>query len=193
MRAVIAIQDPAREAQAAAREAQRAAQEAVREAQQAAQEAARDAAREAQREAQRAARDAIREATQARRGEPTIFVQPGVPPWQQRPVIPEEAVIISIAFFVMCAVIAIGIPLARAFARRMDRRGAADPQLGSDVRARLERIEHAVDAIAIEVERVSESQRYNAKVLSEVRALPQPNVIEESALAAIGREKERQR
>jgi len=33
--------------------------------------------------------------------------------------------------------------------------------------SRLDRLEHAVDAIAIEVERVSESQRFVAKVLVE--------------------------
>ena len=48
------------------------------------------------------------------------------PPFPQpQPQIPEGAVIISVAFFVMCAVIAIGFPIARAIARRMDRRRIA--------------------------------------------------------------------
>ena len=33
--------------------------------------------------------------------------------------------------------------------------------------ARLERIEHAMDAIAIEVERISEGQRFTTKLLNE--------------------------
>ena len=33
--------------------------------------------------------------------------------------------------------------------------------------ARLERIEHAVDAIAVEIERISEGQRFTTKLLSE--------------------------
>lgn len=47
----------------------------------------------------------------------------------------------------------------------------ADPA----VEDRLERIEQAVDAIAIEVERMSESQRYTSKLLAE--RLPTPNAL----------------
>ena len=187
-------------AEQAAREAQLEAQQAAREAQREALEAQREAqevAREAAQDAREAARDAVREALRAQmaqgRGGERIIVQPGVPPWAQGPRIPEEFVVISIAFFVMCAVIAIGVPIARAFARRMDRRGTGDPQASSDMRSRLERIEQAVDAIAIEVERVSEAQRYSTKILSELRALPEPNAIEANALAAVGRERERER
>jgi len=49
------------------------------------------------------------------------------------------------------------------------------PGADSDARARLERIEQAVDAIAIEVERISEGQRFTTKLLGEFRALPQPD------------------
>ena len=77
--------------------------------------------------------------------------------------IPPEVAEISIAFFVMCAVIIIGWPLARAFARRMDRRSDA-PTLHPCVTGPLQRIEQAVDAMSIEVERISESQRFMAKL-----------------------------
>ena len=70
---------------------------------------------------------------------------------------------ISIAFFVMCAVIIIGWPLARAFARRMDHRNDAST-MNIGVGAQLQRIEQAVDAMSIEVERISESQRFMAKL-----------------------------
>lgn len=88
------------------------------------------------------------------------------------PEVPPEAVVISIAFFVMLAVIAIGWPLARAFARRMDRQPAAPPALLDEQRERLTRIEQAVDAMSIEVERISEGQRFVTKLLTE-RALPE--------------------
>jgi hypothetical protein len=39
--------------------------------------------------------------------------------------------------------------------------------LSSATEARLERIEQAVDSIAIEVERISENQRFTTKLLSE--------------------------
>jgi hypothetical protein len=97
------------------------------------------------------------------------------PPFPGAPQVPEGAVIISVAFFVMCAVIAVGLPIARAFSRRMDRRNATAPAADTETRARLERIEQAVDAIAVEVERISEGQRFTTKIIGDLRALPQPD------------------
>lgn len=77
---------------------------------------------------------------------------------------PPQVAEISIAFFVMCAVIIIGWPLARAFARRMDHRSVATAAENPGVTAQLQRIEQAVDAMSIEVERISESQRFMAKL-----------------------------
>jgi len=161
-------QTQAAQQQAAAAQQQAAA--AQQEAQQAAQEAAQ-AAREAAREAARAIRDAQREAGRAgRNGRPEIMF----PPFPNSgPQVPEGAIIISVAFFIMCAVIAIGFPIARAIARRMDRRNAVTPGADSDTRARLERIEQAVESIAVEVERISEGQRFTTKVMAEMRSLPQ--------------------
>jgi hypothetical protein len=88
-------------------------------------------------------------------------------------VIPSGAVDISIAFFISMAFIIVGLPLARAFARRMDRRG--ETASASQIAPRLDRIEQAVEAIAIEVERVSEGQRYTTKSIAELRGLPVPN------------------
>jgi hypothetical protein len=47
--------------------------------------------------------------------------------------------------------------------RRQDLRALSDDEIAQ----RLERIEHAVDATAIEVERLSESHRFVAKLLAE--------------------------
>ena len=158
--------------QEAATRAQADVERALREAAQQVERAQRDAER-AQRDAERAVRNAERQARDAEWR--TGSAQP--PPWVQDfppggPQVPEGAIIISIAFFVMCAVIAIGVPLARAFARRMDKRAVA-PLADNDTRMRLERIEHAVDAIALEVERISEGQRFTSKVLSGMHALPE--------------------
>lgn len=70
----------------------------------------------------------------------------------------------------MIPVLAIGIPLSRAFARRMDA-GAQRVTIPSDVTARLARMEQAIDAIAVEVERIAEGQRFTTRLLSE-RAAP---------------------
>lgn len=164
-------QQAQQQAQRELQQAQREVQQAQREAQQAQQEAQREA-QQAQREAQQAVRQMQAElARNAREGQAVAF--PPLPP--VAPQIPDGAVVISIAFFVMCAVIAIGVPLVRAFTRRMDRRNVAAPGADAETRDRLERIEQAVDAIAVEVERISEGQRFTTKVISELRGLPQPD------------------
>jgi hypothetical protein len=74
-------------------------------------------------------------------------------------VIPAGAVDIALGFFAMCAVMVVGRPLASAFGRRIERGGgtAAVPAGAAD---QLERIEQAVETMAIEVERIGESQRH---------------------------------
>ncbi|MEO8563748.1 MAG: hypothetical protein ABI601_16845 [bacterium] len=71
---------------------------------------------------------------------------------------------------------AIGYPLARAYAKRMEG-GSAGPQFPSDVSARLERMEQAIDSIAVEVERISEGQRFTTKLLAD-RAPASPHALE---------------
>jgi hypothetical protein len=126
------------------------------------------------------ARQSIREAVDQIRAEiaaaraqgQSITIQPRFDPQN---VIPPQAVDISVAFFVMMGFIIVGLPLARAFARRMDRRG--DTGSASEITPRLDRIEQAVEAIAIEVDRVSEGQRYTTKAISDLRGLPAANPI----------------
>jgi len=156
----------------AAQGAQAAAQAQAAQAQ--AREQMREAIRaqvDAQREAIRAQIEAARAAREA--GRATV-IQP-IPPFPPLPIdsgLPGGVVLISIAFFVACAFTIVGLPLARAFARRMDRRGAMPPER-PETTARLERIEQAVEAIAIEVERISEGQRFTNQVMGELRALPE--------------------
>lgn len=87
--------------------------------------------------------------------------------------------LVPIVMFGSIPVIVIGLPIARAYARRLERRDAA-PAIPSDVTARLERMEQAIDSIAIEVERISEGQRFTTKLLSDrtstPEALPAPGV-----------------
>ena len=84
-------------------------------------------------------------------------------------IIPQQAVDISIAFFLTMALIIIGLPLARAFARRMDRKSGGTAQIPTEVTAQLGHLSQAVDAIAVEVERISEGQRFTTRLLSEQR------------------------
>ena len=61
---------------------------------------------------------------------------------------------------------AVFYPIARALAKRIEGRPAA-AQIAPATDARLDRIEHAVEAIAVEVERISEGQRFTTKLLAE--------------------------
>jgi hypothetical protein len=100
-----------------------------------------------------------------RNGERTVIGMPN-----SNDIIPQQAVDISIAFFLTMAAIIIGLPLARAFARRMDRKsGGGTAQIPTEVSAQLAHLNQAVDAIAVEVERISEGQRFTTRLLSEQR------------------------
>ena len=78
---------------------------------------------------------------------------------------------VPIVLFIMTGVTAIGIPIAKAYARRIERE-PRQPMLPPDVGARLERMEQALDSIAIEVERISEGQRFTTKLLAERNTAP---------------------
>ncbi|MDQ6612043.1 MAG: hypothetical protein M3Y64_06390, partial [Gemmatimonadota bacterium] len=60
----------------------------------------------------------------------------------------------------------VGFPLARAFARWIDRRGVKPP-VPPEVLSRLDSIEKAVESVAVEVERISEGQRFTTKLLND--------------------------
>jgi multidrug efflux pump subunit AcrA (membrane-fusion protein) len=179
----------AREAQQHVREAQqqvREAQQQLREAQQRVREAQtqlanastadqRGAARQALTGAQEGVREAVaavREAEahvremegEARETPQVVYTTGQLPPFMQHG-IPPQAVDLAIGFFITCAVMVIGWPIARAFGRRIERRGQPT-SIDTGVAEQLQRIEHAVDAMAIEVERISESQRFMAKLQS---------------------------
>ena len=65
-------------------------------------------------------------------------------------------------------VIILGIPLVIVHARKIWKRDSASHGTSSVATDnRLERIEQAIDAMAVEVERVAESQRFMTKLLSE--------------------------
>lgn len=77
-----------------------------------------------------------------------------------------EDILVPLGFFAMVTTIVIGFPLVRGLVKRWDRESNA-PRVPAEVQARLERIEQAVDAIAVEVERMSEGQRFVTKLLAD--------------------------
>jgi len=84
---------------------------------------------------------------------------------------PESVRILSIVLPFLLAVIVVAV-VAQVFLRRAAAARAAAQQAPGDLGARLARIEQAVEAVAIEVERISESERYSARLLTE--RLPDP-------------------
>lgn len=60
----------------------------------------------------------------------------------------------------------LGLPIVRLITKWLEPRPVPPRELGA-INGRLERIETAVDAIALEVERISESQRFTARLQSE--------------------------
>ena len=85
-----------------------------------------------------------------------------------------EDIVIPLAGMMMIVTISIGVPLVVALAKKWEREAKQPPRLTADIATRLERIEQAVDAVAIEVERISEGQRFTTRLLSERQPLHAP-------------------
>ncbi|OLD43574.1 MAG: hypothetical protein AUI63_07645 [Gemmatimonadetes bacterium 13_1_40CM_2_60_3] len=91
---------------------------------------------------------------------------------------PEIAV--PLGAFATAIVLAIGVPLERAFSRKMDAE-SRNPRIPTEVSDRLERMEQSLEAVAIEVERISEGQRFTTKLLSEGRGAGDARQIQSSS------------
>ena len=158
--AVIAVQDPNATAR---QEIQRAAEEIRTKVQQELQQHARERG-----EAQLPPAPPLPpEVVVSPGAERHVFVSGSQVP-SRRDEIPPQAVDMAMGFFFTVVAIVIGLPIARAFARRMDRKAVA-PQVPAEVTQQLNHLAQAVDAIALEVERISEGQRFTTRLLSEQR------------------------
>jgi len=90
---------------------------------------------------------------------------------------PVSPFIVPVVLFICIAVTVIGVPIARAYGRRLEAR-PNNLTMPPELTARLERMEQALDSIAIEVERISEGQRFTTKLLAERNNQPAPGVPE---------------
>lgn len=89
-----------------------------------------------------------------------------VPPPRSQPDFPEELIAVPV-LFILC----VGLPLAIAYSRRIWRRaGDAAGALPKEIMDRLQRMDQNIDAIALEVERIGENQRYLTKQTEKERA-----------------------
>lgn len=80
----------------------------------------------------------------------------------------------GVVLFITAGATVILTPITMAIARRMDR--MKTPEVPEHVNARLERMEMAIDAMAEQVERVAEGQRFTTKLLSERSAPRAPEL-----------------
>lgn len=93
------------------------------------------------------------------------------PPWVPPDDIPPRVQETAYALFITFAVMIIGYPIAKAIGRRIDRAGEP-AKVPAAVTSQLAQLNQAVESIAIEVERISEGQRFTTKLLSEQHQLP---------------------
>lgn len=82
-----------------------------------------------------------------------------------------EDIIVPALFFATVIILALGIPLVRAFTRKQERSALSTP-LSPELAMRLDRLESMVETVSVEVERLSEGQRFTTRLLSERAAQP---------------------
>jgi hypothetical protein len=75
--------------------------------------------------------------------------------------------IVPVVLFISLPVTIIGTMMARAYMRQVELQGRSSGGLAPELAERLDRMEQAIDAVAVEVERISEAQRFTTRVLTE--------------------------
>ncbi len=92
-----------------------------------------------------------------------------------RDIVPRGAVQMTYAICAMLVAVAFVGPLLRFFLRRHERR-AISATVSAAVQARLDAMECNIDTVAVELERVSEGQRFTSKLLEQRSAEAVPRV-----------------
>jgi hypothetical protein len=97
-----------------------------------------------------------------------IAQKQGIPTTTPAPGFPTRGIDPNIVFpAVTMLIMVLALPVSIAWARRIFRGRPQPAALSADHTLRLERIEQAIDTVAIEVERISEGQRFVTKILAE--------------------------
>lgn len=107
---------------------------------------------------------AVRADIAARVGIPSVPNIPNFPPFARRGIDGDDVTAIFIVFM-----LAVLMPISLGITRRLWRRTprGSEPRVDDVIVPRLERIEQSVDAVAIEIERIAESQRFVTRILAE--------------------------
>lgn len=101
-----------------------------------------------------------------RRGDQTVITSAALPPDVWRMVHSVEQTAFGL-MGLLAAIVILG-PFARMWARRTERRAAMVPPMElQTLHRQMEQLQQSVDTLSIEMERISESQRFQSKLLYE--------------------------
>jgi hypothetical protein len=98
-------------------------------------------------------------------GDAVTTTGPSAPPAARRKALPDGLVEMMGIIFGAVTVMSLGTPLVKAWARRFERRH--EVQQNAQIEQRLAAIEQAIETVAVEVERISEGQRFTTKLLAD--------------------------
>lgn len=98
-------------------------------------------------------------------GAAATLVPPPVPSTARRKQLPDGLVDMMGIIFGSVTLMSLGTPLMKAWARRFEKRTEMKQQ--ALVEQRLAAIEQAIETVAVEVERISEGQRFTTKLLAD--------------------------
>lgn len=99
-------------------------------------------------------------------GPPTTG-QPPTPPFPFDPDLIRQAIDVGRTAVIGLTFVLIAFAVAGVLKRLIDRRHASvDPAFPQEMAARMERLEQGVDAIAVEIERIAEGQRFVTKLMA---------------------------
>ena len=85
--------------------------------------------------------------------------------------VPSGAVDIVQAVGVTLILLIVGFPISRAIARWIDRRSSG-PRVPQEVTQRMKHLEETLENVALEIERISEGQRFTTRLLAEEQREP---------------------
>jgi len=103
--------------------------------------------------------------TSTAQGAAATLVPPPIPAPVRRKQLPDGLVDMMGIIFGAVTVMSLGTPLVKAWARRFERR--YEVQQNAQIEQRLAAIEQAIETVAVEVERISEGQRFTTKLLAD--------------------------
>lgn len=94
-----------------------------------------------------------------------ITLQP--PPYRQESPIPPEVIPIVQTVFGSLIAIVLGYPIIRFVTRMIEKRSDRSMVRGAEVARQMQQLQQSLDAMAVEIERIGEAQRFQAKLLAE--------------------------